>query len=106
MSTAAFIGRAPVEDARRDEAVPIDNWSQFLKHYTKEGSTSTPLSNAVHGFFYNGGRRCYVVNIGASDALTGAGGKRAGLDLLETIDEVAIVAAPGFTAAQHYAALT
>jgi phage tail sheath protein FI len=104
-STAAFLGRAPDEDALKDQAVPVDNWSQFLKLYWKEGAKSTPLSNAVHGFFYNGGRRCYVVNLGASEALTGGGKTRTGLDLLEAVDEVAIVAAPGFTSAVHYAAL-
>jgi hypothetical protein len=104
-STAAFLGRAPQDDARRDEAVPINNWQQFLKIYCRDDSTSTPLSHAVYGFFQNQGRRCYVVNIGASEALTGSGRNRTGLDLLETIDEVAIVSAPGFTSAQAYAAL-
>jgi len=47
------------------------------------------LSQAVHGFFLNGGSRCYVVNIGASGRI------KEGLDQLARIDEVAIVAAPG-----------
>jgi len=104
-STAAFVGQAPVPDARLNEAVAIDNWSQFLKQYYKEDATSTPLSHAVFGFFLNGGRRSYVVNIGTSQNLTGTGKTRAGLDLLQAIDEVKVVAAPGFTGAVNYDAL-
>ena len=75
-STAAFLGQAPVMDARLNEAVAIDNWSQFLRIYTNETSTGTPLANAVAGYFANGGRRCYVVNIGAEQALRGGAQKR------------------------------
>src|SRR5215470_1678770 len=102
-STAAFLGQAPVMNARLNEAVPLDNWSQFLGIYTAEGSTSTPLANAVSGFFQNGGRRCYVLNLGAEQTLTGGGKK--GLDVLETVDEAKIICAPGFTAASAYDAL-
>jgi uncharacterized protein len=51
------------------------------------------LSLAVFGFFNNGGTACYVVPVQAADAadLTDA------LALLEPIDDVAIIAAPGFT---------
>ncbi|MCW5981087.1 MAG: phage tail sheath family protein [Bryobacteraceae bacterium] len=104
-STAAFAGQAPMADARVNEAVPIDNWSQFLKTYVQEGAASTALSHAVAGFFLNGGRRCYVVNLGAGGALTGGAKGRAGLDVLETVDEVKIVAAPGMTGAGAYDAL-
>ena len=47
------------------------------------------LSQAVHGFFLNGGSRCYVVNVGTRGSI------KTGLDLLARLDEVAIVAAPG-----------
>jgi len=101
-STAAFVGQTPLIDARVNEPVPVDNWSQFLKYFYKEGNTGTPLSHAVFGFFQNGGQRCYVVNLGGSQSLTGGGKKRAGLDVLETVEEVKIVAAPGFTGAVHF----
>jgi phage tail sheath protein FI len=104
-STTAFLGQAPVADARLNEAVPVDNWSQFLKEFYKDGATSTPLSHAVFGFLRNGGRRCYVVNLGASQSLTGSGKTPAGLDLLKPIEEVKLVAAPGFTGAAAYDAL-
>lgn len=103
-STAGFVGKAPNARVRRHEAVAVNNWSEFRREFVREGSTSTPLSHAVYGFFQNGGRRCYVVNIGADDALT-SGEKRQGLDLLEEVDEVAIVAAPGFTDAAAYESL-
>jgi hypothetical protein len=104
-STAGFVGGAPLPEARLNEPVPVDNWSQFKKHFWEEGRPSTHLSHAVNGFFQNGGRRCYVVNIGGGQSLTTTGRARAGLDVLETIDEVKIVAAPGFTGAVHFNAL-
>src|SRR5690348_4465255 len=64
-STAAFIGEAPDPGARANEAVPINSWAQFLKEYASNGgAASTLLSHAVFGFFQNGGRRCYCVNVG------------------------------------------
>ena len=105
-STAAFVGRAPDDKARLNTAFPVDNWTQFKDNYCKlDNPPSTYLANAVYGFFRNGGRRCYVVNIGASDSLTGKGNTKAGLDLLESVDEVALVAAPGFTSALAYESL-
>lgn len=103
-STAGFVGKAPNARVRRHEAVAVNNWSEFQSEFVSEGSSSTPLSHAVYGFFHNGGSRCYVVNIGADDAITGGEGRQ-GLDLLEEVDEVAIVAAPGFTDAASYEAL-
>lgn len=95
-SVAAFVGRAPDASARVNEAIAISNWSQFARIYVPDGAASTPLSHAVYGFFLNGGSRCYVVNTGQG-GITGTGRKKAGLDLLEPIDEVAIVCAPGLT---------
>jgi phage tail sheath protein FI len=104
-SVAGFVGQAPDLAARPNEPVAITNWSQFVRVFCPEGATSTPLSNAVYGFFLNGGSRCYVVNTGKSGALLGSGGQRAGLEVLEPIDEVAIVAAPGQADAAAYDAL-
>ncbi len=64
-------------------------------------SPSTSLSHAVYGFFQNGGSRCYVVNIGKTkDASV-----QAGLDRLKRVDEIAIVAAPGYTDLDSYSAV-
>ena len=104
-STAAFVGVAPNAGARPNEAVAINNWGQFVKEYVPNGSTSTPLSHAVFGFFQNGGGRCYVVNVGKDQPITGDARNRTGLAALEEVDEVAIVAAPGFTDPASYDAL-
>jgi len=104
-STAAFVGTAPKADARQDRAVAINSWSQFTREYVAEGAASTPLAQAVFGFFQNGGRRCYCVNLAAGQPLAGGGRPRRGLELLEEIDEVNIVAAPGYTDTASYEAL-
>lgn len=93
-STAGFVGAAPNPDARLDEAVAINNWSQFLREFVRDGDKGTDLANAVYGFFLNGGSRCYVVNTKADGAIAGKG---RGLDTLAAIDEIAIIAAPGRT---------
>jgi phage tail sheath protein FI len=104
-STAAFVGTAPNASARLDESVAINSWSQFVREYVAEGSKSTPLAQAVFGFFQNGGRRCYCVNIAAGQPIVGGGRQRKGLELLEEVDEVNIVAAPGYTDAASYESL-
>jgi phage tail sheath protein FI len=104
-STAGFVGIAPMADAHLNEAFAVNSWSQFVKEFTADESQSTPLSHAVFGFFQNGGSRCYVVNIGENGSLLGSGRRRQGLAVLEEIDEVAIVAAPGFTDPGSYNAL-
>jgi hypothetical protein len=97
-STAGFVGTAPDPAARPNDAVAVNSWSDFLRIFAGTDSpTGTALARAVYGFFDNGGGRCYVVNIAADQPLSGASGRRTGLSLLEEIDEVAIVAAPGRT---------
>ena len=111
-STAGFVGTAPIPQARLNEPVAINSWSQFLKifatpenHSDRNRLNSTPLSHAVFGFFLNGGGRCYVVNVGDGDLVGDGRGKRKGLDTFEAIDEIAIVAAPGHSDAVSYDAL-
>jgi len=96
-STAGFVGTAPDATARLNEAVAINSWSEFLRTFASTpDAPSTPLARAVFGFFDNGGGRCFVVNI-AQGAPLGGGRGRTGLAALEAIDEVAIVAAPGYS---------
>jgi hypothetical protein len=83
----------------------VNNWSQFLREFAEDAEAGTALSHAVYGFFQNGGSRCYVVNVGEDNPITGTGSKRVGIDLLEQIDEIAIVAAPGYTDPASYDAL-
>lgn len=101
-STAGFVGQAPRLDARVNEAVAVTSWTQFRNIYAGEKDKSTPLAQAVLGFFLNGGARAYIVNTGAEDVVAG-GGK--GLDVLERIDDVSLIAAPGKIDAQSYDAL-
>ena len=102
-STAGFVGKAPDPGARQAEAVAINNWSEFLRIFVpaspQKAGTPNDLANAVYGFFQNGGSRCYVVNTG-NDALLGPG-----LEALERIDEIAIIAAPGQVTVDAYAAM-
>ncbi|MFC4147467.1 phage tail sheath family protein [Micromonospora mangrovi] len=96
-STAAFVGVAPDRGALVDRAVAVNSWSEFLRLYASgEHPESTPLARAVFGFLDNGGTRCWVVNVGEGGQLTGTGGRRGGLQLLEAVDEISILAAPGF----------
>ncbi len=101
-STAGFVGTAPNPEARLGEAVAVNNWTQFVRIFAREGDPSTDLANAVQGFFLNGGSRCYVANVAKDGAIAGKGG---GLDALNAIDEIAIIAAPGRTDAASYGAL-
>lgn len=103
-STAGFVGEAPRADAVKNQAVAIENWSQFLERFGN-GTTMTPLAHAVYGFLLNGGRRCYVVNVGKGGQLVGGAQGRKGLDVLAERDEIAIVAAPGYTDAASYDAI-
>jgi uncharacterized protein len=103
-STAGFVGVAPRPDATLNAALPVNNWSQFVRDFVGEGTASTPLSHAVYGFFQNGGQRCYVVAVGADQGVAGGGTTRRGIDALETVDDVHIVAVPGYTDAGSYEA--
>ena len=167
--TAGFVGVAPNAAQLVNEAVPVSNWSDFVRKFASPSAADsaqaaadqqaqadaqkafnalsadeqkkpaqikkldeakakaavsakmlgqsypdthkpTDLSHAVYGFFLNGGSRCYVVNVGAGTGnakkpVSGSGGSPAGLDLLEQIDEIAIVAVPGYTDKASYVAL-
>lgn len=73
-STAVFIGFTEKADNTRmidgepitydllNKATFVTNWTQFVKNFGSfvEGAT---LPHAVHGFFLNGGQRCYVVSV-------------------------------------------
>ena len=145
-STAGFVGVAPYAKAHRPdmekppEAVAVNNWSEFVREFCIEPGAdpndlkslyaSTWLSQAVYGFFLNGGSRCYVVNVGLQttakpkrgttpdegESSTGKADQGVddsarrglitdGLTVLEQYDEIAIVAAPGFTASADYEAI-
>jgi phage tail sheath protein FI len=105
-STAAFVGLAQNRTAGRGRAVPVNNWTEFASTFlVEDDASSTPLVRAVYGFFANGGGRCYVVNLAEDEPIAGGARGRSGLRLLEPIDEIAIVAAPGYTDALSYESL-
>src|SRR6476620_8701175 len=103
-STAAFIGEAPLAKAMVNDARAVNNWSEFVARFMPEQEKdrkSTVLSNAVYGFFENGGSRCFIVNTGGDVAVDDA------LRAAEIEDEIAIVVAPGrYDPATHSALLT
>jgi phage tail sheath protein FI len=105
VSTAGFVGQAPNPNALVNVAWPINNWSEFVRHYVPDGAASTPLSQAIFGYFLNGGARCYVVNTGSGQPVTGGGRDRQGLQVLEQVDEVAIVVCPGYADVASYEAI-
>lgn len=102
-NVAAFVGSLNSADAPSGEPIAVNNWTQYTSLFQSEGPSSV-LSLAVYGFFLNGGLRCYVLNVGPGGTLTGTPA-RPGLSALEAIDEIAIVAAPGFTDAASYDAV-
>ena len=104
-STAGFVGVAPNVEALLNKAEAVNNWSQFVEKFVAEGNAATPLAHAIYGFFQNGGGRCYVVNVGPDGDLVGTPSERKGLDALEAVDEVAIVAAPGYADPASYSAI-
>jgi phage tail sheath protein FI len=104
-STAAFLGLAPAAGKHLNEPFAVSNWGQFVREFCDENSPGTDLARAVYGFFLNGGGRCYVLNIGKGNPITGDARKRTGIAALETVDEARIVAAPGFTDILSYEAL-
>jgi len=95
-STAGFVGVVP-NGQHIGEAVPLNNWTQFVTLFAAEGSESTPLVKGVYSYFLNGGQRCYVSPVAKNAAISGDDKKRSGLKAFESVDEIAIVAAPGYT---------
>jgi hypothetical protein len=82
--------------AAAGEVVLCTTFSEFTSAF---GNFSTDagqrnLAHAVYGFFNNGGTRCFVVRETAEGAIA-----TSALVKLAAVDEVAIVAAPGLTAA-------
>jgi phage tail sheath protein FI len=101
-STAAFVGLAPQADARPNEPVAVNNWTEFVRTFAPSANAGNALANAVYFFFLNGGSRCWIVNTGDEGPIFG---HNRGLDTLAVIDEVAMIAAPGRTDPASYEAL-
>jgi phage tail sheath protein FI len=81
----------------------VTNWNEFVEKFGRYTSEKPYLAPSVHGFFVNGGRRCYVIrvkdNAKGNDYIgldRGPGG-RTGLQAFNEVDEVSIVCIPGVT---------
>src|SRR5258708_33079918 len=82
-SVAAFIGQAPDAGAHLNEAIAVNNWSQFRAEFAAaDDARSTMISHAVNGFFANGGGRGFLVDILRRDGDAGGDGPPRGLELL------------------------
>jgi phage tail sheath protein FI len=67
---------------------PLNNWLDFEQKFGQIQAGNQYLAQAVYGFFNNGGTRCWVTRVASIDNASDA------VDTFETIDEIAIVAAP------------
>lgn len=101
MGTCAFLGRTPQGPSQTP--VRVDSFERFRAVFGDDGGVT---SQAVRGFFDNGGVSAYVVNIAAADGgllrpddFTGiARGEPKGLRLLEGVEAIDLVAAPELVA--------
>ena len=69
-AVAAFVGFA--QKGPVNELTLVTNWTQFVEGFGDfmEGSY---LAHSVYGYFNNGGGRCYIMRVGATDGEGGAG---------------------------------
>jgi len=82
---AAFVGLAPAGPT--NAPVLVTNWSQYVETFgaLEEGGRRNPhlpggfMSHAVHGYFLNGGGRCYVTRVAPADRSNGSRDGRANL---------------------------
>jgi uncharacterized protein len=108
-STAAFIGQSAVGPV--GQAMLVTSWPQYQKLFggVAEGGN---LAHAVYGFFLNGGSKAFINNIGpmkegqTEEEVAGlikgedrGPASRTGLQAFKGIEEISLVAAPGFTSA-------
>jgi len=91
--TAGFVGVAAKDDGR-DRAVLVTGWGEFVATYGYYSASAPFLAPAVHAFFLNGGKRCYIVNVADHGYASVIG---SGLQALAAVDEVSIVCLPGQT---------
>jgi phage tail sheath protein FI len=108
-NTVAFVGQTPDPNAFLNVPQYVTDWSSFTRLYAQNvtDASQMTLALAVRGFFDNGGGRCCIINHGNGPMAGGGLGPRQGLDVLETVDDVQIVCAPGhFKPEDHVALIT
>lgn len=102
-ATAAFIGVIPDDLAvsgqpsthEAGEVTLFTDFNGFQRRYGgfAPAPSQNHLAHAVYGFFTNGGERCYVVHEASEEDIIGYNT----LEKLASIEEIAILAAPGIT---------
>jgi uncharacterized protein len=108
-STAAFIGQS--EMGPINKATLVTSWGQYQKLFGGVAQGGH-LAHGVYGFFLNGGSKAFINNVGAKvegqseeDVAALIKGEdrgpamRTGLNAFKGIEEISLVAAPGFTSA-------
>jgi uncharacterized protein len=97
-STAAFVGLTP-SGPTKAVSQPLTSFADFQRIYANSATPSTApdyLTLAAQAFFLNGGQRLYISRVNASSTGTPTPDDYArALALLEPIDEISTVAAPG-----------
>lgn len=100
--TAGFVGRC-LEGPVNQAVGPILSIAEYSQQFG-DGSDfddATPQPNflwhAVNAFFTEGGKRLWVAMVESGDARPGAEDYRRGLEALEEVEEIAMIAAPGAT---------
>jgi phage tail sheath protein FI len=68
---------------------PVGTWTEFTQSFGDIQEANQYLAHAVYGFFNNGGTRCWVTRVGEPGADLDPA-----LEQFESIDEIAVVAAP------------
>ena len=90
----AFLGPLPADFAsgpapKTPYLLRLSLWSQFERHFKRPWRDSY-LGYAIRGFFENGGQRCIAVLLKDNDFMS----LRDGLEAIEVLDTVDLVAAP------------
>src|SRR5438270_368029 len=100
---AAFVGLAPAGPT--NQPVLVTNWSQYVETFgaLEDGGRRNPhlpggfLSHAVHGYFLNGGGRCYVTRVAPNDRSNVD--ERSGMEGLQIAEDVTMVSCPDLMSA-------
>ena len=99
-STPAFFGIAFGSTAAPRAPTFVTSAAEYGRRFSAPFPGDT-LANAVRGFFQNGGSGCYVVDLGAGHTALGP----EDLALIDPIEGISLVAAPGYTDMATYEAL-
>jgi|GEM_PF-1980119 hypothetical protein len=92
---AGFVGVAPTPSKDLKEGLKaVNNWGEFKTYFgnnidDKGDNNKNVLANAVFGFFYNGGTRCWVAHVPDLNK-----DFQKGLNTFKAIDEISLVAVP------------